>query len=204
MTVAINQDPVPLDPILLATYQRRMRGELYAPDAGAGEAHRCAHNQRSAQQPAFIARCLNAQDVALVIGLARELHLELVVHNGGHSQIGQHVGTDSLLIDLSQLRQIMIDPLQQIARAQPGATNRELAQAAAVHGLAITTNVLAFEVITAEGAIITASAHEHADLFSSLFKGSDTFGVVTALTYRLQLSPPARETDTGDNAWTSQ
>jgi FAD/FMN-containing dehydrogenase len=108
----------------------------------------------------------------------------------------------------------MIDPLQRIARVQPGATNGELVQAAAAHGLATTTgtcatvgmggstlgggigwlmgrfgatvdNVLAFELVTAAGAIITASAGEHPDLFWALRGGGGNFGVVTAITYQL-------------------
>ncbi len=204
MTSVTNRDPVPLDPIILARYQRRMRSELYAPDAVAVEAHHCAHNQRAHQQPALIARCLNAQDVVLVIELARKLDLDIAIRSGGHSAADHSVSAGGLLLDLSQMRQVVIDPLQRIARAQPGATNDELAQAAAVHGLVITTNVLAFEVVTVEGTIMTASAQEHSDLFSFLRRGIDTFGVVTARTYRLHLSPLARETNTGDDSWTSQ
>jgi FAD/FMN-containing dehydrogenase len=182
---------LPLDPHVLASYRHRMRGELYTPDAVTKE------------QPALVARCLSAHDVALAIALAQEFQLELALHSGGYSQAGRHVSTGCLLIDLSQLRQITLDPLQRIVRVEPGATNDELARAAAAHGLAITTgasasvgmdgsthNILAFEVVTVEGMIITASAYEHPDLYSALCDSIDTFGIVTAITYRLHVSQP--------------
>jgi FAD/FMN-containing dehydrogenase len=202
MIEASTGNSLPLDPSILAGYRRRMRGELYAPDAVAVEETRCIHNQQFIEQPALVACCLSAHDVALAIALARELQLELAVYSGGYTQADRRVSTGCLLVDLSQLRQITLDPLQLIARVEPGATNDELARAAAAHGLATTgasatvgmdgstNNILAFEVVTVEGTIITASAHEHPDLFSALCGSIDTFGVVTAITYRLHLSQP--------------
>ena len=200
MSATTTGNSLPLDPSILASYRRRMRGELYAPDAVAIEETGCAYHQPYKEQPALVARCLSAHDVALTIALARELQLELAVYSGGYSQAGRHVSTGCLLVDLSQLRQITLDPLQRIARVEPGATHDELARAAAAHGLATTgasatvgmdgstDNILAFEVVNAEGTIITASAREHPDLFSALCEGIDIFGVVTAITYRLHVS----------------
>jgi FAD/FMN-containing dehydrogenase len=190
MIEASTGNSLPLDPRILTSYRHRMRGELYTPDAV------------TKKQPALVARCLSAHDVALAIALAQELELELAVYSGGYSQAGWHVSTGCLLVDLSQLRQITLDPLQRIARVEPGATNDELARVAAAHGLATTGtsasvgmegsthNILAFEVVTAEGTIITASAHEHRDLFLALCGSIDIFGVVTAITYRLHVSQP--------------
>src|SRR5215207_2416640 len=126
MIEASTGNSLPLDPRILASYRHRMRGELYTPDAVTKE------------QPALVARCLCAYDVALAIALARALLLVFAVHSGGYSQAGRHVSTGCLLIDLSQLRQITLDPLQRIVRVEPGATNDELARAAAAHGLATT------------------------------------------------------------------
>jgi FAD/FMN-containing dehydrogenase len=191
-----------------------MRGELLTPDAAAYDTTRRAHNQHFNQLPAVIARCLNAHDVALAIGLARNHGLEIAVRSGGHSMAGHSASAGGLLIDLSLLNQISIDPLQRIARVQPGATNGQVVQAAAAYGLATTTgtcatvgmggstlgggigwlmgrfgatvdNALAFEIVTAEGATITASALEHPDLFWALRGGGGNFGVVTAITYQL-------------------
>src|SRR5215216_3216081 len=134
MTTVTTRDTSPLDLCALASLQRRMRGELLTPGASTYETARRVHNQRFNQRPALIARCLSAHDVALAIGLAREQGLEIAVRSGGHSLAGHSVSAGGLLIDLSQLRQIMIDPLQRIARVQPGTTNGELVQAAAAHG----------------------------------------------------------------------
>jgi FAD/FMN-containing dehydrogenase len=214
MTTLTIRDTSPLDPSALASLQRRMRGQLFTPDAAAYETARHVQNQRFNERPALIARCLSAHDVALAIGFARRQGLEIAVRSGGHSAAGHSASAGGLLIDLSQLCQITIDPLQRIARVQPGATNGQLVQAAAAHGLATTTgtcatvgmggstlgggigwlmgrfgatvdNVLAFEVVTAEGTIITASAGEHPDLFWALRGGGGNFGVVTAITYQL-------------------
>jgi FAD/FMN-containing dehydrogenase len=216
MIEASSGNSLPLDPSILASYRRRMRGELYAPDAATVEEAGCVHRQRDEEQPALVARCLSAHDVALAIALARELQLELAVYSGGYSQAGRHGSRGCLLVDLSQLRQITLDPLQRIARVGPGATNDELARVAAAHGLATTgasasvgmgsstDNILAFEVVNAEGSIITASAHERPDLFWALYGSIDIFGVVTAITYRLHLSQPEQQTNIGDNSWTSQ
>jgi FAD/FMN-containing dehydrogenase len=202
MIEASTGNSLPLDPSILASYRRRMRGELYAPDAVTVEETGWIHRRQFIEQPALVARCLSAHDVALTIALARELGLELAVYSGGYSQAGRHVSRGCLLVDLSQLRQITLDPLQRIARVEPGATNDELAQVAAAHGLATTgasvtvgtgsstDNILAFEVVNAEGSIIRASAHEHPALFSALCEGMDIFGVVTAITYRLHVSQP--------------
>jgi FAD/FMN-containing dehydrogenase len=219
MTTVTTGDTSHLDPIALANLQRRMRGELFTPDAAAYETARRVYNQRFNERPAVIARCLSAHDVALAIGLARSQGLEIAVRSGGHSVAGHSTSAGGMLIDLSQLGQITIDPLQRIARVQPGATNGQLVQAAAAHGLATTTgtcatvgmggstlgggigwlmgrfgatvdNVLAFEVVTAEGAIIRASAAEHPDLFWALRGGGGNFGVVTAITYQLHLLGP--------------
>jgi FAD/FMN-containing dehydrogenase len=217
---AIDRTPAPsFDPTDLGKYQRRMRGVLFTSEAPVYETARRVHNARFDQRPALIARCLNADDVCLAVALAREQKLEIAVRSGGHSMAGHGTSAGGLLIDLSQMNQIMIDPLQRIACVQPGATNGELVQAAARYGLATTTgtcatvgmggstlgggigwlmgrfgttvdNALAFDLVTAEGALITATAHEHPDLFWALRGGGGNFGVVTTLTFRLHALGP--------------
>jgi FAD/FMN-containing dehydrogenase len=89
-----------------------------------------------------------------------------------------------MLIDLAEMRQIVVDPLQKIARVESGATNRELTQVAAAYGLAISDTVLAVEVVTAEGVLITISETEHAELFQAFHDGGN-IGVITATIYQL-------------------
>lgn len=200
---AASRNILSADPSVVARYQRQMRGELFRPGAVAAEVGPSTHDSQSSKQPVLVARCLSAHDVAIAIALARELELERVVR-GGHNHTGQPVDVPFMLIDLSQLRQIIIDPLQQIARVQPGATSKELVELAAAHGFASSGTILAFEIITAEGATITASAHEHADAFVALCGSSGTVGIVTAIIYRLRVLPPEQENSIGDDSWTSR
>lgn len=196
-----------------------MRGQLLAATSEAYEAARRIHNHRFDRHPALIARCLNADDIRLAVVLAQELELAIAVRSGGHGSAGHGTSEGGLLIDLSQMNHVVIDPLQRVAWAQPGATNGALVQAAAAHELATTTgtcasvgmggstlgggigwlmgrfgatvdNVLGFELVTARGELIAANTHEHPDLFWALRGGGGNFGVVTAITYRLHALGP--------------
>ncbi|HMQ32181.1 MAG TPA: FAD-binding oxidoreductase, partial [Chloroflexaceae bacterium] len=209
----------PIDPLALAALRRSFAGELLTPDMAAFERARRLVNGRFDRHPALVARARHAQDVAQAVVFAREHGLELAVRSGGHSIPGHSSGDGVLLVDLSAMKQIAISQDRRSARVQPGVTNGELVVALDAQGLATTTgtcatvgmggstlgggigwlmgrfgatvdNVLAFEVVMAEGAIITASAHEHPDLFWALRGGGGNFGVVTQITYRLhELGP---------------
>jgi FAD/FMN-containing dehydrogenase len=208
-----------IDPIAIAALQRRMQGALLTPDTAGYNSARQLANLRYDRRPALIARCQLSRDVSAAVAFAREHDLEIAVRSGGHSIPGHSAGDGGMMIDLSQMKAIKIDPVRGIARVQPGATNGELVLAAQKYGLATTTgtcatvgmggstlgggigwlmgrfgatvdNVLAFEIATAEGRLITASADEHPDLFWALRGGGGNFGVVTEITYRLhQLGP---------------
>jgi FAD/FMN-containing dehydrogenase len=199
------------DQTVVARFQRRMHGELLIANTAAYEAVWLVQHQPRHLRPALIARCLSTRDVACAVGLARELGLEVNVRSGDHKVASHRVTANSLLIDLCQMRQILIDPLQRIARMQGGTTNNQLMQAAATYNLTVGTcatdevgdarlgvnigwllnrcgatmhNVLVCEVVTADGAIVTTSAYEHPDLFEALCNGGN-HGIVTALTCRL-------------------
>jgi FAD/FMN-containing dehydrogenase len=203
-----------IDPIAISTLQRRMQGDLLTPETPGYHTTRRLVNLRFDRRPALIARCRTSQDVAAAVTLAREHDLEIAVRSGGHSIPGHSVADGGLMIDLSLLKAIAIDPARRIARVQPGATNGELVLAAQAHALATTTgtcatvgmggstlgggigwlmgrfgatvdNVLAFEIVTAEGELITASTEQHPDLFWALRGGGGNFGVVTEISYRL-------------------
>jgi FAD/FMN-containing dehydrogenase len=216
MTIEMMSTTSTLDTIALTILQDRICGEVLVPNAPGYARARRLINHRFDHQPALIVRCRSTQDVAHAVMFAREHNLEIAVRSGGHSVAG-HSGSDGgMMIDLSQMRAIDVDPVRRTARVQPGATNGELVLATQEYGLATTTgtcasvgmggstlgggigwlmgrfgatidNVLACEVVTAEGAIITASADEHADLFWALRGGGGNFGVVTNFTYRLHL-----------------
>ncbi len=203
-----------IDTVALTTLQRRMRGELLTPSApGYDEARRLA-NGRFDNRPALIARCRGAEDVAQAVVFAREHGLEIAVRSGGHSSAGYGSIDGGMMIDLSQMRHVEVEPSGRAARAQPGVTNGELVLALAERGLATTTgtcatvglggstlgggigwlmgrfgatvdNLLACELVTADGEIITASAESHPELFWALRGGGGNFGVVTEFTYQV-------------------
>ena len=214
MTTAPTLSQTLLDSPALTTLQRQLDGELLQLGDIGYEAARRLVNIRFDRHPSLIVRCRSTRDVAHAVMFAREHALEIAVRSGGHSVSGHSVGDGGMMIDLSQLRQIDIDPAQRIACVQPGATNGELVLAAQMHGLATTTgtcatvgmggstlgggigwlmgrfgmtidNVLAFEIVTADGQIRTVDAEHHPDLFWALRGGGGNFGVVTNITYRL-------------------
>ena len=167
------------------------------------------------RRPLAIVRAATAQDVARAVTYAREHALPLAVRSGGHSLAHHSVINDALVIDLSGMKRVEINPEARIARVQAGTTSGDLAGPAAAYGLALSTgdthsvgmgglttgggigfmgrqhglaidNLLAAQVVTAAGEIVTASADEHPDLFWAIRGGGGNFGVVTEFTFRLQ------------------
>jgi FAD/FMN-containing dehydrogenase len=166
------------------------------------------------RRPALIARCSGPGDVATALRFARNNGLEVTVRGGGHNFAGFAVCDDGLMIDLGALNQVTVDPAGRRAVCGGGATWGDVDAATQAHGLAVpgglvsTTgiggltlgggigwlsrkhgltadNLLAAEVVTADGSLVRASADEHPDLFWALRGGGGNFGVVTSFEYRL-------------------
>jgi FAD/FMN-containing dehydrogenase len=166
------------------------------------------------RRPLAIVQAANVQDVAETVRFARDRGLPLAVRSGGHSLAHYSVIDDVIVVDLSGMKCVSIDPEQRIARVQPGATSGDLAGPAHAHSLALSTgdthsvgmgglttgggigflvrkyglaidNLRAAQVVTAAGEIVTASANEHPDLFWAIRGGGGNFGIVTEFTYRL-------------------
>jgi FAD/FMN-containing dehydrogenase len=166
------------------------------------------------RRPALIARVANAGDVSRVIGLARETGLELAVRSGGHSIPGHSVTDGGVVLDLTDMRALEIDAEERTAWAETGLTAGAYTVAAAEHGLAtgfgdtrtvgiggITLSggigylvrkhgltidqLLAAEVVTANGELLRADADDHPDLFWAIRGGGGNFGVATRLQFRL-------------------
>lgn len=188
-------------------------GELISPADPAYEKTRRVHNGLIDKRPALIARCLTVPDVVDAVRLAREHGAEISIRGGGHGVAGLAVTDGGLMIDLAAMKGIRVSPARQTVWAQSGVTWKEFNRAAACHGLATTggvvsstgiagltlgggegwlmgkygltiDNLLAAEVVTASGDVVTASAEEHQDLFWALRGGSGNFGVVTSFTYQ--------------------
>jgi FAD/FMN-containing dehydrogenase len=181
-------------------------------DRGYDEARR-VHNGLIDRHPAVIARCLNTADVADAVKVARSEGLEISVRGGGHNVAGKAVTEGGLMIDLSLMRGIHVDPVPRTVRAQAGVRVGELDRATAAFGLAVPSgvvsstgiagltlgggiawlmgkygmavdNLASTEVVLASGEVVTASEDADPDLFWALRGGGGNFGVVTSFEYR--------------------
>ena len=188
-------------------------GELLRPTDRDYDDARHVHNGLIDKRPAIIARCASTDDVVIAVALARRLGLELSVRSGGHNVAGRAVTDGGVMIDLSLMKRIEVDPATRTVMAGGGVTWGEMDAATHEHGLVVpggvvsstgiggltlggglgwtqgryglsVDNLLAAEVVTADGTVVTASEQEHADLFWALRGGGGNFGVVSRFTYR--------------------
>jgi len=199
---------------VVAEFRAKLRGQLLRPgDSGYDEA-RQEYNRMIDKHPALIVRCVGVSDVTESVHFARAHHLFVAVRGGGHSVAGKAVCDDGILIDLSPMKGVRVDPVRRVAYAQAGLTLGELDHETAAFGLATplgvvsktgiagltlggglgwlngkyglaVDNLLSVDVVTAEGRFVTASATEHEDLFWALRGGGGNFGIATSFEYRL-------------------
>ena len=190
------------------------RGELLLPTSPGFDAARRVWNGMVDRRPACIARCRGVSDVVAAMRFARERGLELAVRGGGHNVAGTAVCDDGVVVDLSAMRAVWVDPAGRTALVQGGALWGDVDHESQAHGLATTggivghtgvagltlgggigfltrkhglavDNLLAAEVVTADGTIVQASAGEHPDLFWAVRGGGGNFGVGTSFTFAL-------------------
>ena len=197
----------------------RVAGAVIAPEDEGYEEARKVYNAMIDRRPRVVVRCAQAGDVAAAVDFARENGLGVAVRGGGHSVPGFGTGDDAVVVDLSGMRDVAVDPERRTARAQGGATWGNFNDATHAHGLATTggivsttgiggltlgggigylargvglscDNLISAELVTADGRSITASEKENEDLFWAIRGGGGNFGVVTTFEYRLH---PIRE-----------
>jgi len=190
------------------------RGQLIGPEDAEYEQARRVYNAMIDKRPGLIARCTDSEDIAMIVAFAREQGLLLAVRGGGHNGAGLGTCDGGVVIDLSLLKQIHVDPRTRTARVGGGCTWAEVDRATNEHGLAtpsgiISTtgvggltlggglghltrkhgltidNMLEAEVVLANGERVRASADEHPDLFWAIRGGGGNFGVVTSFVFRL-------------------
>jgi FAD/FMN-containing dehydrogenase len=212
----IEQQPTPvtLEDTVVQELASHLRGVLLRRgDAGYEEA-RAVYNAMINKHPALIARCMDVADVMATVNFAREQQLTLAVRGGGHNGPGLGTCDDGLVIDLSEMKGIHVDPVARTVRVEGGCTWGEVDHATHPFGLAtpngfISTtgvggltlgggigylarsqgltidNLLEVDMVLADGSFVTASADEHADLFWAVRGGGGNFGVVTSFLFRL-------------------
>src|ERR1700674_4836143 len=200
--------------LTLDKLREQVRGQVIAPDDEGYEQARKVLNGMIDRRPSVVLRPANVGDVMAAVNFAREGRLDLAIRGGGHSVPGFGTCDDGVVIDMSRMRGIRVDPAKGPARAEGGATWGDVNAAAHAFGLATTggiisttgvagltlgggigylargcglslDNLVSADVVTADGRFLVASEEENADLFWALRGGGGNFGVLTSLEFRL-------------------
>ena len=212
----------------LETLRTSLRGDLISIEDPEYNPGRLIWNGMIDRRPAAIARCLGVSDVLTALAFAREHDVPVSIRSGGHNIAGLAVADGSLMIDLSRMRGVMVDPSTRTAHAQAGCLLGDVDRETQIHGLAavlgfVSTTGIAgltlgggfgyltrrfgwtcdtvrsMEVVTADGRVVRASEQENSDLFWGLRGGGGNFGVVTNFEY--QLYPVGPQMLGGAIAW---
>jgi FAD/FMN-containing dehydrogenase len=216
---------------IIEDFRTRMRGPVLIPGEPGYDEARAVWNAMIDRRPALIARCLGVADVVTGVNFARERGLTLSIKGGGHNIAGLAVCDGGVMLDMSLMRGVWVDPMKRTARAQSGCLLGDVDRETQVHGLAAvlgfvsatgiagltvgggfgyltrrfgwtSDNVLSMDVVTAEGRVVRASDEENSDLFWGLRGGGGNFGVVTSFEYKLH--PVGPEIMAGAIAWPAE
>ncbi|MGD8937082.1 MAG: FAD-binding oxidoreductase [Thiogranum sp.] len=190
-----------------------LRGRLIQPEDDGYDAARHVYNAMINRYPRLIARCADVADVGAVVRFTRDHDLPLAIRGGGHNGAGLGTCDDGVVLDLSALRGVDVDPKDRTVRVQGGCTSGDVDQATHAFGLAVPTGVISTtgiaglalgggsgylsrrygltidnlveaEVVLADGRVVTASVEQNTDLFWALRGGGGNFGVVTTFLFR--------------------
>jgi hypothetical protein len=202
-----------LDETAIANFRNSLHGDLIQPgDAGYDEARK-VYNGMIDKRPAFIAQCVDAADVIAAVDFGREHDLLIAVRGGGHNGAGLGTCDNGLVIDLSRMRGVRVDPARREVRVEGGCTWGDVDHATHPFGLAVPTgfisttgvggltlggglgyltrrygltidNLLGVDIVLADGRLVAANAQENPDLFWAVRGGGGNFGVVTSFLFR--------------------
>ncbi len=200
-------------------FKTRLKGAVIVPGEAGYEDSRTVWNAMIDRHPAFVVRCLGVADVIASVQFARENDLLTCIKGGGHNIAGLATADGAMMLDMSLMRGVWVDPQRKLARAQVGCLLCDLDRETQVHGLATvlgfvsltgvtgltlgggfgyltrrwgwtSDNVIGMDVVTADARLVRASSQENADLFWGLLGGGGNFGVVTGIDYRLHSVGP--------------
>ncbi|HXP72387.1 MAG TPA: FAD-binding oxidoreductase [Candidatus Dormibacteraeota bacterium] len=199
----------------IAAFRASLRGELIEPGDAGYDAARKVYNAMIERRPRLIARCVDVADVMAAVKFGREQKLLVAIRGGGHNAGGLGVCDDGLVIDLSRMNYVRVDPKKKTVQVGGGALWRDVDHATHAFGLAVPSgiisttgvagltlgggmgyltrrhgltidNLLAVEMVLADGRFVTASAKENSDLFWAVRGGGGNFGVVTSFLFKGQ------------------
>jgi FAD/FMN-containing dehydrogenase len=208
-----------VDATSIQELREHLRGRVFLPgDEGYDDARK-VFNAMIDRRPALIVRCAGVADVIAAVNFAREANMLVSVRGGGHSVAGHAVCDGGVVIDLSAMKSVRVDPRSRTARAEGGSTWSDFDHATQAFGLATTggivpstgiagltlgggigylnrkyglacDNLLSADVVTADGQLLTASATDHEDLFWGLRGGGGNLGVVTSFEFQVHAVGP--------------
>ena len=213
-SLALTGGRVHVDAAAISALGSAIDGRLIGPQDAEYDEVRAIWNGMIDRHPSLVIECATADDVARAVRFAREHDLLATFRGGGHNIAGTSIADYALLVDMSTMNRVDVDPDERTAVVQPGATLGDVDAATAEHGLAVpvginsTTgiagltvgggfgwltrqhgltcdNLLSAEVVTADGEMLTASASENEDLFWALRGGGGNFGIATSFRFSL-------------------
>jgi FAD/FMN-containing dehydrogenase len=202
-----------IDEMALQTLRAGFRGALIGPDDAGYDTARTVYNAMIDRRPALIARCASVADVITAVNFAREQDILVAVRSGGHNGAGLGICDDGLVIDLSPMKGIRVNPEDRTVRVDGGCTLGDVDHATHAFGLAIPSgiisttgvggitlggglghltrtcglsidNLLEVDMVLADGSFVTASAERRPDLFWAVRGGGGNFGIVTSFLFR--------------------
>ncbi len=212
--IALNGGTAQVENTALEALDASLRGAVCLPGTADYDAARTTWNSIVDRRPGFVIRAVGASDVQKAVNFVREAGLVMSVRSGGHQIAGHAVADDAVMLDLSQMRSVHVDPVAKTARVAPGAVLGDVDRETQAHGLVVPTginsttgiagltlgggfgwttrkfgmtidNLISAEVVTADGSIVTASASSHPELFWAIRGGGGNFGVVTSFEFQL-------------------
>lgn len=202
-----------LQSTIVEDLKSRFRGEILLPKDDGYEGARRIWNGMFDRKPAIIARCVGTSDVINAVDFARNHNLLISVKGGGHNSAGTAVCDDGMMIDLSLMRRVLVDPKNKTVRIDGGALLGDVDYETQMHGLAVSAgivshtgvgglalgggfgwisrkhglsidNLISADIVTADGKLVTASAGENPDLFWGIRGGGGNFGIVTSFEFK--------------------